>query len=115
MVRPMGSGQPITDPFLALMRSIFWGDGLPTVQDGTFAVTWALEHAIEVNPGGSATFTQCRMGGPGTLQRGAFPIEQPTEKLSIVAQSVAADCRRQVQGQYCLVSDARDRIAEMRT
>jgi 20S proteasome alpha/beta subunit len=48
----MGSGQPITDPFLALMRSIFWGDGLPTVQDGTFAVTWALEHAIEVNPGG---------------------------------------------------------------
>lgn len=48
----MGSGQPITDPFLALMRSIFWVDGLPTIQDATFAVTWALEHAIEVNPGG---------------------------------------------------------------
>ena len=48
----MGSGQPITDPFLALMRSIFWDDGLPTIQDATFAVTWALEHAIEVNPGG---------------------------------------------------------------
>lgn len=48
----MGSGQPITDPFLALMRNIFWRDGLPTIQDATFAVTWALEHAIEVNPGG---------------------------------------------------------------
>ena len=36
----MGSGQPITDPFLALMRSVFWKDGLPTVQDATFAVTF---------------------------------------------------------------------------
>ena len=48
----MGSGQPITDPFLALMRSVFWTNGLPSVQDATFAVTWALDHAIEVNPGG---------------------------------------------------------------
>lgn len=48
----MGSGQPITDPFLALMRNIFWLDGLPTIQDATLAVTWALEHAIEINPGG---------------------------------------------------------------
>ena len=47
-----GSGQPITDPFLALMRSVFWKDRPPSVQDGTFAVTWALEHAIEANPGG---------------------------------------------------------------
>ena len=47
-----GSGQPITDPFLALMRSVFWKSRPPTVQDGKFAVTWALEHAVEVNPGG---------------------------------------------------------------
>jgi len=48
----MGSGQPITDPFLALMREVFWKDGLPTVQDATFATTWALDHAVRVNPGG---------------------------------------------------------------
>jgi len=48
----MGSGQPITDPFLALMREIFWMQGPPTVQDATFAVTWALDHAVTVNPGG---------------------------------------------------------------
>lgn len=48
----MGSGQPITDPFLALMREIFWRGGLPTVQDATFAATWALDHAVQVNPGG---------------------------------------------------------------
>lgn len=48
----MGSGQPIKDPFLAHMREIFWGDGPPTVQDATFTVTWALDHAVAVNPGG---------------------------------------------------------------
>jgi len=48
----MGSGQAITDPFLALMREVFWQKGLPTVQDATFAATWALDHAIQVNPGG---------------------------------------------------------------
>ncbi len=48
----MGSAQTITDPFLALMRRVFWQDGPPAVADAVFAVNWALEHAIEVNPGG---------------------------------------------------------------
>jgi 20S proteasome alpha/beta subunit len=48
----MGSGQPITDPFLALMREVFWDHGLPRIQDATFAVTWALDHAVKINPGG---------------------------------------------------------------
>jgi 20S proteasome alpha/beta subunit len=48
----MGSGQQITDPFLALMREVFWQHGPPAVQDATFAVTWALDHAVQVNPGG---------------------------------------------------------------
>jgi 20S proteasome alpha/beta subunit len=49
----MGSGQPIADPFLGFMRRVFWSDGaLPSLQDSIFAVTWALFHAIDVNPGG---------------------------------------------------------------
>jgi hypothetical protein len=48
----MGSSQHITDPFLAFMREVFWGDELPNVYDGIFAVTWALDHAIRYNPGG---------------------------------------------------------------
>jgi 20S proteasome alpha/beta subunit len=48
----MGSGQMIADPFLGLMRKIFWDDGMPTLQDGIFIATWALQHAIDVNPGG---------------------------------------------------------------
>lgn len=48
----LGSAKPITDPFLALMRKVFWQKGPPLVSDAVFAVNWALEHAIEVNPGG---------------------------------------------------------------
>ena len=48
----MGSTQPITDPFLALVREIFWPTGQPTVREAILAVTWALDHAITVNPGG---------------------------------------------------------------
>ena len=48
----MGSSQPITDPFLALMREIFWPRRRPSTRDAVFAVTWALDHAIAVNPGG---------------------------------------------------------------
>jgi hypothetical protein len=48
----MGSGQMITDPLLALMREVFWSDGPPPLQDGIFAATWVLQHAIAVNPGG---------------------------------------------------------------
>lgn len=52
----MGSAQQITDPFLALMRDVFWVRGRPNLSDGTFAALWALQHAVDVNPGG--------VGGP---------------------------------------------------
>ena len=60
----MGSGQPITDPFLGFMRRVFWKDDLPSSRDGIFAVTWALQHAIEVNPGGINEPMQIAVLGP---------------------------------------------------
>jgi ATP-dependent protease HslVU (ClpYQ) peptidase subunit len=47
-----GSGQVITDPFLALLRKVYWSDGAPSLQGGIFTAVWALQHACEVNPGG---------------------------------------------------------------
>lgn len=47
-----GSGQAITDSFLALFREIFWKDGPPNVRGGVFTALWALHHACEVNTGG---------------------------------------------------------------
>lgn len=48
----MGSGQNIGDPFLGLIRRVFWKDIPPKISGGIFAVVWALEHVIDLNPGG---------------------------------------------------------------
>lgn len=48
----MGSGQRLADPFLGLMRKVFCPVGKPTLGMGKFLVTWALDHAIDLNPGG---------------------------------------------------------------
>lgn len=48
----MGSGQMITDPFMALLRQMLWPAAQPNIREGTFAALWAVEHAIECNAGG---------------------------------------------------------------
>jgi len=48
----LGSAQAITDPFLGFIRRAFWGGGVPSVSDAIFAVTWTLQHAIDLNTGG---------------------------------------------------------------
>ena len=48
----LGCGQPITDPFLAFLRKVFFANGPPKLEDGKFIAIWALLHAIELNPGG---------------------------------------------------------------
>lgn len=50
----IGSAQRTADPFLALIRRVFWKDQLPSVADGAFAVTWTFHQAIETSPGGVA-------------------------------------------------------------
>lgn len=99
----MGSGQPITDPFLALMREVFWGKVPPTVQDATFAVTWALDHAIQVNPGGingpariavlekSSGKYRARMLDDAALEEHRQNIQQAKERLRAFPASQSAD------------------------
>jgi hypothetical protein len=76
----MGSAQPILDPFLGLFRKVFWQDGPPTVSEGVFAAIWALQLAIELNPGG--------VGGDPTIaaltrQDGKFTARHlPEEELA---------------------------------
>jgi hypothetical protein len=48
----MGSGQPIVDPFLGFLRKVFWRDTPPRLNEGKFAVAWALQQAVDLNPGG---------------------------------------------------------------
>jgi 20S proteasome alpha/beta subunit len=48
----IGSGQLIADPFLGLIKKVFFKADRPRLNEGIFAVTWVLQHAIDVNPGG---------------------------------------------------------------
>jgi len=47
-----GSGQQLTDPFLAFIRNVFWSDGPPNLKGGKFTVRWTLQHVCELAPGG---------------------------------------------------------------
>ena len=47
-----GSGQNLTDPFLALFRQVFWSGGSPDLKGGIFTAYWAIKHACDLNPGG---------------------------------------------------------------
>jgi hypothetical protein len=99
----MGSGQAITDPFLALMREVFWGSGPPTIQDATFAVTWALDHAVNINPGGIngpvriavlekyVGKYRARILDDGDLDEHRQNIEQAKERLRSFSASQSAD------------------------
>jgi len=48
----MGSGQSIADPFIGFIRRVFWKNSVPRINGGIFAVLWALNHTIALNPGG---------------------------------------------------------------
>lgn len=47
----MGSGQSLADPYLALMRTVFWSKGPPNVEDGKFAAVWVVQHVLKAAPG----------------------------------------------------------------
>ena len=50
----MGSGQPVADTLLGLVRKAFWGDDPPNLQDGIFAATMVLKLGCEMTPVGVA-------------------------------------------------------------
>jgi len=84
----IGSGQLIADPFLAFLKRIFWKERLPSVSEGTFAVVWTLEHAINTAPGGIA--------GPITL--GALTMEGTQAKARLLTEKELRE-HRQFVGQ----------------
>lgn len=48
----MGSGQMLAEPFMGFISRVIWGGQAPDVQQATLGVVWALQHAIEMAPGG---------------------------------------------------------------
>ena len=48
----MGATYYMTDPFLGLLRGVYWDDKQPDLHDGIFAATWTIDHAIELGVSG---------------------------------------------------------------
>jgi hypothetical protein len=54
----LGSGQPIADPFLALIRRLFWTTQEPNLAEGRLAAVWTIDHVRRISPGGVGGNTQ---------------------------------------------------------
>lgn len=48
----LGSGQPIADPFLALLKRLLWNRTAPTLPEGKLVAAWTIQHCAQTNPGG---------------------------------------------------------------
>jgi hypothetical protein len=98
----MGSGQPIADPFLALLHRLLWKGAEPTVAEGRLAGVWTILHVSQTNPGGVggppqlATLT----GSPGKMPTvevgGEEDIEEHVQKISAVEQALQSEIRGSV-------------------
>ena len=44
----LGSGKASADPFLGLLRQVYWPTKLPTIQEGALAAFWTVQHAIDM-------------------------------------------------------------------
>lgn len=91
----MGSGQPIVDPFLGLLRKSLFARSQPKLNEGIFAVTWALQHAIDLNPGGingpmqvgvvaldkTNKFVEARLLGEAELSEHQQNVEEMTKHI----------------------------------
>jgi 20S proteasome alpha/beta subunit len=66
----LGSGKLSADPFLRFLVDIFCaGNRQPSIREGVFLASWAVQHVIDTNPGGVAgpirlaTFESSGSGG----------------------------------------------------
>lgn len=99
-----GSGQPIADPFLALVKRIFWSDRQPTLSDGIFAAVWTIEHVKKTNTGGVGGDVQLatvenRQGNPVTRRLKPEEIQEHLESVRAVEEHMAEFKREQTQAE----------------
>lgn len=98
----MGSGQGLTDPLMGMLRRVFFDGKQPSLNEGIFAVTWALSHAIELNTGG--------IGGPiqiAVLENG---VENPQMTARILAPDELAEHEGNVLGMEQHIAEYRNLI-----
>lgn len=97
----MGSGQLIADPFLGLMRKVFWKDGMPTLADGVFAAVWTLQHTIDINAGG--------VNGP--MHLATLQMQNGNAVARLLSEEELAQHQENVQNAEAHLSSYRDQLS----
>lgn len=75
----LGSGQPIADPFLALLKRLLWATTSPTLAEGRLAAVWTIDHVRLTNPGGVGGKIQ--LATLSAESRGSSAARQPRVTL----------------------------------
>lgn len=96
-----GSGQLIVDPFLALLRQSFFENKRPRLREAIFACVWAIQLAIEINPGG--------INGP--MQIGTVEFNEKFYAPKILDASEVAEHINNVSGVLDHLADYRRKLS----
>jgi hypothetical protein len=85
----IGNARAIAEPFLAFLRHILWGGGLPSTAHGELAAYWSVRHAMEYYPAGLARPIQLTVMSLGRKDS-VEVVERGERELAILDQTVEA-------------------------
>lgn len=95
----LGSGQPIADPFLALLRRLLWSETEPSVAEGRLAAVWVIDHVRRTNPGGVggpiqlSTLTSNAGGMPQVIEASDADVQEHLQKVESTEKTLVAELR----------------------
>lgn len=90
----LGSGKLSADPFLRFLVDTFCsGNQQPSVREGMFLATWAIQHVIDTNPGGVAgpiRVATFESGVDGQFSARSLPDDEISEHQQAVESAAEA-------------------------
>jgi hypothetical protein len=90
----LGSGKLSADPFLRFLADIFCANNVqPSVREGIFLATWAVQHVIDTNPGGVAGPIRVATFQPtaaGTFEARNLPDDEIAEHQQAIESAAHA-------------------------
>lgn len=100
----LGSGKLSADPFLRFLDDIFCQGKQPNVREAIFLATWAVQHVIDVNPGGVAgpiriaVFEKDQTGVFTARELPDTEMEEPKQAVESAGEALR-DWRKNISGQ----------------
>lgn len=93
----MGAGQPIADPFLALLKRLLWQGKQPTLSEGRLAAVWTIDHVRLTHPGGVggsiqlATLSAMEGKQPTVTVLGEDSIQEHLQQVSVAEKALVQE------------------------